>query len=227
MKKEQNRGRLWATLLFFIVQLLGLLLTFDVLMLRLSFLKQEVKRYEPELQIECGREEVLEATSAMMHYINGAKTDLSQVRVVKDGRYVPFFTERDLEHLKEVRKLVTDLRLLLGGLAIAAVLLWLFVRKKRAVSAKDLRAGYGISVAVLAFLCVGIGILMARYPLHVINGFHELFFRSDTWVLNPATDYLVLLFPKEVFRDGLILWIFGIAGWQILLFGACVSRKKL
>ncbi|MGN0342551.1 MAG: DUF1461 domain-containing protein [Roseburia sp.] len=229
MRGKQNQGRLWAALLFFAVQIAGVLLMFDLLLLRLPFLEQEAARYQVHQQIGCSQEEVRQAVSAMMGYVNGQNQDLSLVRIVRDGRHVPFFSERDLEHLQEVRQLVLRLRLLLWILIPVVTLLWIFVWKRKQVSGKEMRAGYGISLGILFFLCAVAGILMALRPLNMVNGFHELFFRSDTWVLNPVTDYLVQLFPMGVFRDGLTVWILGVGAWQIcqiLVLGLAFKKKS-
>ena len=48
--------------------------------------------------------------------------------------------------------------------------------------------------------------------------FHRLFFTSDTWVFNPATDYLIMMFPAGFFYDA-ALFIAGANVAEALVIG--------
>ena len=50
----------------------------------------------------------------------------------------------------------------------------------------------------------GIAALFALVALTFSSSFirfHEIFFRTDTWLLNPATDNLIRMFPEAFFFD--------------------------
>ena len=51
------------------------------------------------------------------------------------------------------------------------------------------------------FLVVGIlGIFLVFFDYFFIL-FHKISFSNDLWILNPKTDYLIMMFPENFFRD--------------------------
>ena len=40
--------------------------------------------------------------------------------------------------------------------------------------------------------------------------FHVISFANDFWLLDPATDYLIMLFPGEFWRDAVVIIGYGI-----------------
>jgi integral membrane protein (TIGR01906 family) len=87
--------------------------------------------------------------------------------------------------------------------------------------AKMALGGGALTIALL--IIVGIVALVNFDWLFL--GFHRLFFGSDTWILNPATDYLIMMFPEGFFSDAALfvvtatvveaLVIGGIAGFFV------------
>jgi len=56
--------------------------------------------------------------------------------------------------------------------------------------------------------------------------FHLLSFANDFWMLNPATDYLIMLFPQGFWFDATLVCALGTAAGAIILGGLGWWRLK-
>ena len=143
----------------------------------------------------------------LIDYFN-AKADSAQVTVAKEGERFSLFNERELVHLQDVRSLIRlDYWVQRGTLIIMvicclALLLWL--RGSWRILVKGLLWG---SLATLG--------LMGILALWAVFGFKQLFllfhlvsFSNKYWILDPARDYLIMLFPEGFFYDAAL---FGFA----------------
>jgi hypothetical protein len=90
---------------------------------------------------------------------------------------------------------------------------------------KGLVGGGALTIALL--LAVGVAAL-ANFDW-LFLGFHRLFFRSDTWILNPATDYLIMIFPEGLFYD-IGLYVVGAIVVEAVVLGGiggfCLLRRQ-
>ncbi|HEX75921.1 MAG TPA: TIGR01906 family membrane protein [Dehalococcoidia bacterium] len=153
----------------------------------------------------------------LIDYFN-SKVDSAQVAVVKGGEEFDLFNERELVHLQDVKSLIQlDYWVQRGFLAFIVIcgfvlLLWLGSRWWILV-----RGLFWGSLATLA--------LMVVLALWAIFGFEQLFllfhlvsFSNEFWILNPAKDYLIMLFPESFFYD-VALFGFGAMILEALLVG--------
>ena len=89
---------------------------------------------------------------------------------------------------------------------------------------------------IILAIAVLLGIWIASDLQGFINGFHRFFFTNDTWILNPATDRLIWLFPARIFQDGAVvlgIWmaivhlvVTVVAVLGLILSGKGKIRKK-
>ena len=151
--------------------------------------------------------ELEKAAVGLISYFNSDEEYIS-LTVVKDGKPLELFNEREVIHLKDVKGLFRlNYRLLLGtliyGLVYAGIgLLW---RKERRRLAKAVVIGSGITLGLL--LVLGIGSLLNFDQLFLM--FHLISFTNEFWMLDPARDYLIMLFPAGFWYDA-ALFIGGI-----------------
>ncbi len=151
--------------------------------------------------------ELEKAAVGLISYFNSDEEYIS-LTVVKDGKPFELFNEREVIHLKDVKGLFRlNYRLLLGtliyGLVYAGIgLLW---RKERRRLAKAVVIGSGITLGLL--LVLGIGSLLNFDQLFLM--FHLISFTNEFWMLDPARDYLIMLFPAGFWYDA-TLFIGGI-----------------
>jgi integral membrane protein (TIGR01906 family) len=142
----------------------------------------------------------------------GNDAERLDVRVVRGGVERSLYNEREILHMVDVKGLMQGLAgLQLGsGLALAglgaAALAWRRTLDP-ATLARGLLAGSAATVVLLAV--GGMGALVSFGPL--FHTFHELTFSNDLWLLDPRTDYLLMMFPSGFFQDAAL----AIAGLSI------------
>jgi len=153
----------------------------------------------------------------LVSYFN-LKESTAQVRVIKQGEEFNLFNERELIHLKDVRDLVQlGYRVRAGSLVVMVacmLMLLLWFRARWRVLVRGLFMGGLITSGLIVIF--GLWALFGFEQLFVL--FHLASFRNEYWILDPATDYLIRLFPGGFFREAAL---FGFTA--VLLEGATIS----
>ncbi len=169
--------------------------------------------------------ELKKAATGLISYFNSDEEFIS-VAVIKDGEPLELFNEKEGTHLKDVKGLIwLDYRLLLATLIYTLVyagvcLLW---RKDWRGLAWGVVGGGGITIALM--LALGLGTLLNFDRLFL--QFHLFSFTNELWQLDPAKDYLIMLFPRGFFYDAALFCTLATAGLAIVLAGvAAVYLKK-
>lgn len=142
------------------------------------------------------REELSDITDELFAYLKGVRGDL-YIRW-NDGGYV--FNQREIDHMKDVRLLFLygfKLRNIVLLLAIFLLFLMAYICGKAWVKYLSL-SFMVVAVAVLSFALI-IAMGMARNFDLVWDGFHNIFFTNDLWLLDPDTDVLIMMMPGEFF----------------------------
>jgi len=153
----------------------------------------------------------------LIDYFN-LKVDSAQVTVVKGGEEFDVFNERELVHLQDVRTLIQLDYWLQGGalsvVLICALVLLLWLKDKWRILVKGVLWGSLATLGLVLFLA-----------FWAVFGFDQLFllfhlvsFSNEFWILDPAKDYLIMLFPGGFFYDA-ALFGFGAVILQALLGG--------
>lgn len=111
----------------------------------------------------------------------------------------PIFNEREVLHMKDVRSLYEKAILTQWLSFFVAIVIgfWFFKTEKYAMS-------YLSRGMLQASFCFLIGFCMiATWAYTDFSDFwyriHSLFFSNDLWILNPNTDFMILLCPEELF----------------------------
>jgi integral membrane protein (TIGR01906 family) len=162
-------------------------------------------------------DQLKKAADGLISYFNSDEETIS-LTVMKDGQIFEFFNEREVAHLKDVKDLFQlDYRVLLSTLSYILIyaLIYILYRKKehRPVLARSLL--YGGALTLILITAVGLGTLFNFDEL--FWQFHLISFDNDFWLLDPATDYLIMLFPQGFWYDATIFCALGVAGGAIII----------
>jgi integral membrane protein (TIGR01906 family) len=124
-----------------------------------------------------------------------------------------FFNAREKSHLIDVRGLYEEIYFFNTVAAITSMIclvLLVYFFKRLAAHMPEHEANERYKKMLYTLLITtgaivdGIAVLLAitafTFDTSFIT-FHEIFFTSDTWMLNPATDNLIRMFPQEFFYD--------------------------
>ena len=162
----------------------------------------------------------LERTAdGLISYFNSGEEYIS-LTVIKDDQPFEVFNQREIIHLKDVKGLIwLDYWVLLGTLVyvLAYIGVCLFWRKRRYWRRLAWAMVGGSSLTLALMLALGLGTLFGFDRL--FWQFHELFFANDFWLLDPASDCLIMLFPDGFFYDAALFCAIGSAGMAVILGG--------
>lgn len=143
---------------------------------------------------------VIKAARELMDYFH-SNEDIVHITVVKNGQTMNLFNEREQIHLKDVKNLMgLGSRLFwISLLYIALYVLYIvrFTKQKKIVLLRSALTG-GILTLGLIFV---FGIIAVVNPEQVFLEFHYISFNNPFWLLDPAKDYLIMMFPEDYFFD--------------------------
>ena len=160
--------------------------------------------------------ELNRVADGLRDYFNSGEESIS-LSVTKDGGSFVVFNEREVDHLKDVKGLFRLVYILLLGTGIYAIvyvgvsLFWW--RDQRLF--QGLIGGGGLTLVIMLV----IGIAAAINFDWLFLKFHLLSFANDLWMLDPATDYLIMLFPRGFWFDAVIFCAAGTAFLALVLGG--------
>ena len=221
MKKRigENLYRLLAAAAVVFFHGTAVLLSFYLCFFQGDFLKREVVRYGVDEKLGISQEDLGRVVEEMMAWLKSPDGDL-QVEVTVDQTAVSFFRERDLLHLADIAGMVHRGRIACAVLcSLIAASVFFLIRKGRK---RTLCKIYLFSWGFLLLAAIGTGLWLLVDLVGFIDTFHRLFFRNGLWILNPATDMLIWLFPAQLFRDGAIRLGIALAAMHSLAVGFAV-----
>jgi integral membrane protein (TIGR01906 family) len=174
-------------------------------------------KYEISQDTGIDRIQLRSVAQHLIDYFN-LRADTVQITVVKGDEEFNLFNERELIHLEDVRSLIQlDYWVQRGAFLVVVICaLALFF---------GLRVGWRILVRGLfrgSFITMGLMVILALWALFGFERFFLLFhlvsFSNEYWMLDPAKDYLIRLFPEGFFYDA-ALFGFGAIMLEALLIG--------
>jgi len=176
-------------------------------------------KYDAEAASGISRSELDRAADKLVRYFNN-EDETIRIFVQEDDRRVPLFNERETSHLTDVKNLFrTVFRVQEASLAFAlvfmvGVFIWATEAALRVLARILLQA---------SLLTLG---LLALFAVLALVGFDELFLRfhlvaftNDLWKLNPDTDHLIQMFPRDFWFDATVL-VAGLTAVEAVLLAS-------
>jgi integral membrane protein (TIGR01906 family) len=163
-------------------------------------------------------EELTKAADGLITYFNSSE-EYIDVTVIKNGQPFTLFKEREVQHLKDVKGLFWLCYYVLigtGTYALAYLGVTLFWWRDKRRLGWSLVGGGGLTLVLMA----AVGIMIALDFNQFFLQFHLLSFANDFWQLNPATDYLLMMFPDGFWFDATLFVALGTGIMAVILGGA-------
>jgi integral membrane protein (TIGR01906 family) len=183
------------------------------------------KKYDISQVTGITQPELDKAATGLINYFNNDDEYLN-VRIIKDGQPYKLYSEdeKQILHLKDVKALFwLDYKVLLGAfifiLAYTGVTL---LRKNRRNLAIGLLGGGILTLGLM--LALGAGILTSFDTL--FTDFHLLSFSNDFWLLDPAKDVLIMMFPDGFWYDVVSFIAILTAGLAVVIGGVGWYLRK-
>jgi len=161
--------------------------------------------------------ELNKAAKGLIAYFNSGDETIS-LTVMKDGQSFTLFNEREVAHLRDVKGLFRlAYRVLLGTMIYALVYVGLSFTlwRDRRQLAWGLVGGSCLTLALM--LALGLGTLLNFDRL--FRQFHLISFANELWMLDPTSDYLIMLFPQGFWYDTALFCALATAVVAVILGG--------
>lgn len=148
--------------------------------------------------------------------------DRLDITVMADGQSQALFTEREIAHMADVKRLIravfrlheASLVVVLSYVALAV--LWSGETSPRTLAKLALA---GIGAGALAFGSIGVFALSGFDQAWTT--FHEVAFRNDLWQLDPDTDRLIQMYPEPFWQQTTYVAGTVIGGTSLAVAAAC------
>lgn len=141
---------------------------------------------------------------AFITYLKDPAAKLDVV-VTIGGSPRPLFSQKEISHMEDVQgifTLVRRLRLVAGSILLILPLIGLTIGGSGFMSKLGLLLTIGGIVTVVLLGLAGLLSLVDFTQAFII--FHELAFSNANWMLDPRTDYLIMLFPEGFWYDAVM-----------------------
>jgi integral membrane protein (TIGR01906 family) len=124
------------------------------------------------------------------------------IEVTINGTRRPLFNQREIAHMEDVQHifgLVKQVRIVAGAILLILPLIGLVVGGAAFLP----RLGTMLTCGgILTVVVLGLAGLLSLVDFsQAFVTFHELAFSNDLWILDPRTDYLIMLYPEGFWLD--------------------------
>lgn len=186
-----------------------------------SFFEGVIIHYQLPIHLNLSEEQITGAVKKLFQFLRSERDNLHCLVNFNGGRD-EFFHAGEIKHVTNIRdilkvfKVYTFVHFSLAMISFS----WLVYKKKLHIVFKTYFIMFGLMF--LIFLTLGFSYFINSTK--VINNLHKLIFQDNFWILNPATDRLIWLFPetmilKIIFYLGLsqLVPFFVLIGVRIIL----------
>lgn len=164
----------------------------------MGFYQREFERNNVAQVIGIERDELTRVTRHLMDYMLGREDDL-QITVVVQGEARPFFSQREIDHMVDVKDLFAAGRQIFNVAAIALVVMFVMLKFTDRYGLQTLaRTVKTVFIGVLALLAI-LTVVISLDFIGAFHIFHEIFFNNDYWLLDPQVDLLINMVPYPFF----------------------------
>jgi integral membrane protein (TIGR01906 family) len=204
VSRPLQRSLVWLTGAAAGLALIGVLLVAVIVYKAadMSFYETEYIKYGNSLSLRMTEADLLTATAELLAYLRGEAPDMN-ISAVIGGQVQEMFNEREKAHMVDVRLLYRRVTLAAAALALLCLLgggLWVWRRGWRAAAVVWSR-GYLTALAAVIIVFLILTFAITRNFTAFWTNFHGVFFTNDLWLLNPATDRMIVMFPEGFFFD--------------------------
>ncbi len=167
-------------------------------------------------QIQVSQEDLEASIFMMIDYVQEKRDDLNG-KIVWKGKVQPTFNAKEIRHMKDVRDLWLKAKQVmtfswLGCFGCALFVIFL----KRKQSIIWLFEGLKASLIFLGIVLITFGFWCFVDFTGFWTWFHTIAFPgNEDWLLNPATDFMIVICPEEMFST----MVFRIVGHFIICLG--------
>ena len=166
-----------------------------------DFYLREFAKYDVGRVTGLDQAQLAAVADAFISYLRDPAARLD-VEVTIGGVRRPLFNEKEIHHMDDVQKLfalVRQARMVAGAVLLVLPLVGLWLGGSAFLSRLGMLLAMG---GILTVALLGLAGLLSLVDFsQAFVRFHELAFSNDLWMLDPRTDYLVMLYPEGFWLD--------------------------
>ncbi|MEC7921716.1 MAG: TIGR01906 family membrane protein [Chloroflexota bacterium] len=139
---------------------------------------------------------------------------------------VDIYSDKEILHMKDVKHIM-NLIFNLGKILSIVFCVLIFLLHSYFEVHLNKVIFYSVILFSSILILLGVSFLLFFQEIFII--FHKIAFNNDLWILNPNTDYLLMMFPEDFFRDVAVLILlssFLLNGIVYFLFRKLSFRSK-
>ncbi len=171
----------------------------------LGLYQRGFEKYEVSAYTGIAPDDLRQVGADLRRYFNSPQEPLS-VRTRVFGQERELFNQREVQHMADVKRLVWGVYAvgLASGLFLAGTAAAGLGRRGRGYWLRLAQLGLrGGALTLVALLGIGLFARVGFDSMFLL--FHQISFANNLWQLDPATDYLVALFPQGFWFDATML----------------------
>lgn len=183
-----------------------------------DFYASEYKKLNTSQSLGMTDKDLNKATTTILDYLRDNRKNIN-VQISIKGTETDAFNAKEASHMADVKRLY-HVAIVVRNVALLALIgsiLYLCIRLKK--GAFTLLSINYMKTAVLFAVFL---IMMAAWAIADFDAFwtsfHRIFFRNDLWLLDPATDLMINLFPAQFFGNLIVRIITGFLVTYSILF---------
>jgi len=115
---------------------------------------------------------------------------------------VDIYSDKEILHMKDVKHIM-NLIFNLGKILSIVFCVLIFLLHSYFEVHLNKVIFYSVILFSSILILLGVSFLLFFQEIFII--FHKITFNNDLWILNPNTDYLLMMFPEDFFRDVAVL----------------------
>lgn len=199
MKKT---GFIFVVLFIVVVPLILLLTDVQLVAYDRDYYRSEYGKYNIPETIGMDMDNLMDSTEKLLLYLENKRDDLNFKGSFIRGEE-EFFSTRDKQHMVDVKGLFVN-GFYIRNITLIFVILFLLLLFWKKPVGRGLRklAHYGIAIAVAGIAPILLVVILMSIDFYkYFTVFHKIFFTNDLWLLDPAVDRLVNIFPEQFFTD--------------------------
>lgn len=185
-----------------LVPLMLLLTNVQLVAYNRDYYRQEYDKYGIPEHIGMSKDNLMESTEKLLLYLDNKRDDLDFIAPFNNGKE-EFFSHRDKLHMIDVKGLFVKGRFF-RNISYVYIILYVLLLFRNKPFKNQLRklACQGINISLAGIAPIIMLIILMKVDFYkYFTVFHEMFFKNDLWLLDPATDRLINIFPQDFFTD--------------------------
>ena len=136
------------------------------------------------------------------------------------------YSERDILHMIDVRNILLFVEALYFAVSLTFILLVFYFFTFNKKDFKFFLYDLFFSTCMFCFLLLVFFVFLSFFFTESFTIFHRFAFTNDYWLMDPATDQLIHLFPEQFFLT-FFLSVLGVTLlFLVVLFGLSIYIKK-